>query len=114
MTLKKRQLICIGNPNNINAASGTPFYILKYGLKIGLISNAINFEFPKNKLPKYFWNLKQFIKTGKYGGYQYTKKAIKKIEANIINNDSKSETQYLLSHHPSIPIYPWSKNLFVD
>ena len=22
--------------------------------------------------------------------------------------------QYLLSHHPSIPIYPWSKNLFVD
>lgn len=114
MNFKKRQLICIGNPNDVNAASGTPFYILKYGLKIGLISNGLNFKFPKNKLPKYFWNLKQFIKTGKYGGYQYTKNFLKNIDDIIKKDLKKSNKKYILSHHPSIPIYPWSKNLIVD
>ena len=114
MKFKQRELICLGNPYDINSSSGTPHYVLRYGTNIGLISKGIIFENPKNKIPKYLWNLKQFLKTGKYGGYQYTKKAIKKIEANIINNDSKLEPQYLLSLHPSIPIYPWSKNLFVD
>ncbi len=114
LNFKKRKLICIGNPNDINAASGTPYYILKYGIKIGLISKGINFNLPKNKLPKYLWNLKQFLKTRKYGGYQYTKTFIKKIEVNIKSNKKQSEPQYILSHHPSIPFYPWSKNYFVD
>ena len=114
MTFKKRELICLGNPYDINSTSGIPYYILRYGTEIGLISKGTIYEKPKNKIPKYLWNLKQFIKTGKYGGYQYTIKAIKKMEANINNNYSKSEPYYLLSHHPSIPIYPWSKNLFVD
>ena len=114
MTFKKRRFICLGNPNDINAASGTPFYILNYGLKIGLISQGLNFEFPKNKLPKYFWNFKQFIKTGKYGGYQYTKQFLKNIDDIIKKDKEKSKKIYILSHHPSIPIYPWSKNLIVD
>ena len=114
MTFNKRRFICIGNPNDINAASGTPFYILKYGQKIGLISEGLNFEFPKNKLPKYFWNFKQFIKTGKYGGYQYTKQFLKNIDDIIKKDQIKSKNKYILSHHPSIPIYPWSKNLIVD
>ena len=114
MNLKKRKLICIGDPYDINAASGTPYYILKYGIKIGLISKGIIFKFPKNKLPKYLWNMKQFIKTGKYGGYQYTTSFLNKIESKILKKNQKKETQYILSHHPSIPIYPWPKNFIVD
>ena len=66
----KRKLLCLGNPNDINVASGTPYYILKYGREFGLISNSIELNLPKNKLRKYIWNAKQLLKTGKYGGYQ--------------------------------------------
>ena len=114
MNFKERQLICLGNPYDVNAASGTPYYILKYGIKVGLISRGIVFKLPKNKLGKYLWNFKQLIKTKKYGGYQYTRAFIKKIEDKITSNKIKSEPQYILSHHPSIPAYPWPKNFFVD
>mgnify|MGYP001302187188 CR=1 FL=1 len=114
MNFKKRKLICIGNPNDINAASGTPYYILKYGIKIGLISKGIIFKIPKSKLTKYLWNLKQFIKTGKYGGYQYTNFFLNKIVSKILKDNQKNETHYILSHHPSLPNYPWPKNFVVD
>ena len=110
MIFKKRKLICIGDPLDINTDSGTPFYILKYGKKIGLISKALNINFSKNKILKYFWNLNQFLKTGKYGCYQYSKQ----LQKMIFNDGSELENQYILSHHPSTPIYPRSKNIFVD
>ena len=114
MNFNKRQFICIGNPNDINTASGTPFYILKYGIKMGLISKGLNFASPKNKFPKYFWNLKQFIKTGKYGGYQYSKNFLKNFDKIIKKDLKNTKKKYILSHYPSLPIYPWPKNLIVD
>tara|TARA_Y100001978_G_scaffold180981_1_gene176860 strand:+ start:348 stop:1490 length:1143 start_codon:yes stop_codon:yes gene_type:complete len=114
LNFKKRKLICIGNASDIKTASGTPFYILKYGKKIGLISKAIDFNLSNNKIFKYFWNLKQFLKTRKYGGYQYSKKFLKQFQKKILNDSCKLENQYILSHHPSIPMYPWPKNIFVD
>ena len=38
---KKRKLLCLGNPNDINVASGTPYYLLKYETELGLISDPI-------------------------------------------------------------------------
>ena len=114
MIFNKRKLICYGNPNDINTASGTPYYILKYGKKIGLINNAIDLNFSQKKATKYLWNIIQFLKTGKYGGYQYSLQSLKKIQRIIFADYSDSENKYILSHHPSIPLYPWPKNTFVD
>lgn len=112
---KKRKLICLGNPNDINVASGTPYYILKYGRELGLISDPIELDLPKNKLRKYFWNVKQYLKNGKYGGYQYSEKFLNDFQIKFTEKAKKtSEKIFILSHHPSIPIYPWKKNLFVD
>ena len=114
MIFNKRKLICYGNPNDINTASGTPYYILKYGKKIGLINNAIDLNFSQKKATKYLWNIIQFLKTGKYGGYQYSLQSLKKLQRIIFADYSDSENKYILSHHPSIPLYPWPKNTFVD
>ena len=114
MTFKKRKFICLGNSYDINTASGTPFYILKYGKKIGLLSKALDTNFSNNKILKYSWNLNQLLKTGKYGGYQYSKVCLEQFQKIILNDGSELENQYILSYHPSIPIYPWPKNIFVD
>ncbi len=114
MIFNKRKLICYGNPNDINTASGTPYYILKHGKKIGLINSAIDLSLPQNKAKKYLWNLIQFLKTGKYGGYQYSLQSLKKLQRIIFADYSNSENKYILSHHPSLPLYPWPKNTFVD
>ena len=53
MFFNKRKLICLCNPNDIKNSSGTPFYILKYGKKIGLINDAIDLNLTKDKTTKY-------------------------------------------------------------
>ena len=111
----KRKLLCLGNPNDINVASGTPYYILKYGREFGLISNSIELNLPKNKLRKYIWNAKQLLKTGKYGGYQYSESFLKDFQSKFTEKVKKnSEKVYILSHQPFLPLYPWPDNVVVD
>ncbi len=114
MVFNKRELICIGNPEDVNTASGTPYYILKYGKKIGLISKSLTFKYTKLGLTKYLWNLYQLLKTGNYGGYQYSEQFLKKFQRVIVSDCSEYENKFILSYHPSIPIYPWPENIFVD
>ena len=114
MAFNKRQFICLGNPEDINTASGTPYFILKYGKKIGLISGFIPFKLNKIKISKYFWNLNQILKTGKYGGYQYSEQFLKKFQRSILKKSSQLGNLNILSYYPSLPIYPWPKNILVD
>ena len=112
---KKRNLLCLGNPNDINLASGTPYYIAKYGRELGLISDPLELDLPKNKIQKYIWNAKQYLKTGKYGGYQYSEKFLSNFQNIFVEQAKKtSEKIYILSHHPFLPLYPWPDNFFVD
>ena len=60
------------------------------------------------------WNLNQILKTGKYGGYQYSEQFLKKFQRTIFAKNNNLEHKNILSHHPSIPIYPWPKNTVVD
>ena len=112
---EKRKLLCLGNPNDINVASGTPYYILKYGKDLGLISDPIELDLPRNKIRKYIWNAKQYFKTGKYGGYQYSDEFLSDYQIKFTKKEKKtSQNIYILSHHPFLPLYPWPDNIFVD
>lgn len=66
-------ITCLGNPNDVNIASGTPYYFLKHGKKEGLISDYVCLTdrsyFPSAK--RLIWNFFAAV-GGKAGGYQYS------------------------------------------
>ena len=66
-------ITCLGNPNDVNIASGTPYYFLKHGKKLGLINDYICLS-DKAYIPsakRLSWNFFAAI-GGAVGGYQYS------------------------------------------
>ena len=103
----KRSLICCGDSTNIETWSNIPYFVLKAGIKEGILNNGLRLNPKLLILQKILWNTKQIIKTGLPGGFQYTKSFNKNL-INQVNLEEDSD-QSLLSHFPAIPYYPWSK-----
>ena len=57
-------------------------------------------------------NISQLIKSGKYGGFQWSEFYSKKILKQI--NFSSGETINILSIYPFLPSYPWPRKWNVD
>ena len=83
-------LICNGDANSQLKHGGLPFNLFKAANKNGLIVRAVSLNYRKLKYFKLIWNLFQYIKYGKAGGFQwsefYAKKMINQIDISHENH----------------------------
>ena len=107
----KKYLICCGNSKDINTYSGIPFHILNTAKELSFDLEGINLE-PK-KLSKYrlLWNIKQFLLTGGYSGFQYSNFFLSNLikQAKIQRN----EEVLIISQYPLLPDVSNSENFKV-
>ena len=104
--------ICNGDVNSYKTHGGLPFNFFKAAHKFGLIERAVTLNYRKLLYWKLIWNLIQFLKFGKAGGFQYSDFYARKILKQI--NISFDESINILSIYPFLPSYPWPKKWNID
>ena len=68
----KKYLICCGDPNNINTWSGIPFHLLSSAKDLSFDLEGIKLEPEKLNKFRLLWNLKEFLVSGNYSGFQFS------------------------------------------
>jgi glycosyltransferase involved in cell wall biosynthesis len=115
MILANRVLTVVGNPNQINTWSGTPYFFLKAGQSWGFIGSGLPLEPEKLRLNRILWNLVSFLKTGESGGFQYSQAFLNQIFAQV---KLDTEGVEFISHFPLLPPQPkqkkWLVNYYID
>tara|TARA_S200000501_G_C20847856_1_gene754431 strand:- start:774 stop:1925 length:1152 start_codon:yes stop_codon:yes gene_type:complete len=97
----KKYLICMGNPNDINCWSGIPYHFLKEANYQSFELEGLNLN-PKNlSIFRYLWNLKKFLLTGSYSGFQYSAFFLNNLFKQ--SNIRKEEKLIIISMHPLLP-----------
>lgn len=105
-------LICNGDANSYLNHGGLPFNLFKAGNNFGLIKGAASLDYRKLRYWKFIWNLFQFLKFGKAGGFQWSDFYARKIFKQI--NISSKKSINILSIYPLLPSYPWPQEWNVD
>jgi len=107
----KKYLICCGNSKDIKTYSGIPYHILTTAKELSFDLEGINLE--PEKLSKYrlLWNIKQFLLTGGYSGFQYSDFFLSNLikQAKIKSN----EEVLIISQYPLLPDVSNSENFKV-
>ena len=98
-------LICNGDANSYLKHGGLPFNLFQAANNIELIQSAVSLDYRKLRYWKLIWNLFQFLKSGKAGGFQWSDFYATKILKQI--NISSSKSINILSIYPFLPSYPW-------
>jgi len=107
-----RYLLCCGDATSLATWSNIPYFLLRSGVQQGLLQGGLDFRPEKLQMQRQFWNLKQFITTGKFGGFQYSNNFIRALLRQIQMPSDQSLS--FLSHFPFLPSYPWSPSWTVD
>ncbi|MBD2343425.1 glycosyltransferase family 4 protein [Anabaena subtropica] len=103
----KRVLTVIGDPNQINTWSNTPYFFLKAGQKLGFLDAGITLNPDKLRTQRIIWNLLTCLKTAEKGGFQYTDLFLKKLFAQANLNKESIE---IISHFPLLPPVTWANS----
>ncbi len=105
-------LICNGDANSYKKHGGLPYNLFKAANYLGLIDSAVSLNYNKLMYWKIGWNIFQFMKYGKAGGFQwsefYSRKILKQIKL------SKEKSINILSIYPFLPSMPWPEKWNVD
>lgn len=115
MTSTQRVLTLVGDPNQINTWSNIPYFFLKAGKKAGFLHQGLPLEPERLKTQKMLWNGWQLLRTGHYGGFQYSSACLKQLFSQV---DLAHESVDIISHFPLLPPQPWptswSVNYYLD
>lgn len=80
---KKIGIAAIGDVLDINCWSNIPYYFYKAGNTAGLFHHPWRLNLNQFKKQRYFWNLRQLLTSGKYGGFQYSESFLNQAEQSI-------------------------------
>ena len=102
------QLFCCGDATDIATASSTPYFLLQAGLKNNLVHSTLVFKPERLRWQRRLWNLQQWIRTRRAGGFQYSDWFLKSLwkQARLASLPA-SEPRCLLSYYPFLPPAPW-------
>ena len=107
-----RQLICCGDATNLAAWSNIPYYLLQAGLKQGCLHGGLPLKPEQMRWQGRVWNLRQLLRTGKPGGFQYSQAFCRAL---LAQTRLPAQTPLaLLSHFPLLPAMPWPAAWRVD
>ena len=110
-----RQLLSCGDSTNLATWSSTPYFLLQAGLRSSLLQGGLVLRPERMRLLGRLWNLVQLLRTGKAGGFQYTKLFNQLLldQANL-TAQAVARPLVLLSHFPLLPPEPWPAHWRVD
>ena len=110
-----RQLLSCGDSTNLSTWSSIPYFLLQAGLRSSLLQGGLVLRPERMRLLGRLWNLVQLLRTGKAGGFQYTKLFNQALldQANL-TAQAVAQPLGLLSHFPLLPPEPWPAHWRVD
>jgi len=97
----KKYLICCGDSNDINSWSGIPFHILNMAKELSFEIKGLKLDPKKFSFLRYIWNLKQYVLSGNYSGFQYSDLFLNNLTKQI--NIKPFEEIVLISTFPLLP-----------
>jgi glycosyltransferase involved in cell wall biosynthesis len=103
----QRLLTVVGDANDINTWSNIPYFFLKAGQAQGFLTAGVSLQCDRWRWPRRVWNLKSWLTTGEYGGFQYTDTALRSLFSEIQLPNAPIE---FISHFPLLPPQPWAEN----
>ncbi len=69
----KRVLACIGDVRDMNTHSGHNYHLWRIGLASGFLQDGWSLHPERLRRERLWWNAKELTRTGRYGGFQYTR-----------------------------------------
>jgi glycosyltransferase involved in cell wall biosynthesis len=115
VTMPKRYLMLVGDPNDINTWSNTPYYFLQAAQKDNFLTGGLPLKPARLKFWRLLWNLWQLLLTGQRGGFQYSNHFARLLIAQV---HLPSEAIEIISHFPLLPPEPipvqWQLNYYID
>jgi glycosyltransferase involved in cell wall biosynthesis len=100
-----RVLAVIGDPNQINTWSGTPYFFLKAGTQQGFLSGCLPLRPEGLRHRRLVWNLVRVLLCSRPGGFQYTEAFLRRLFGQAHLRDK--EPVEIISHFPLLPPRPW-------
>jgi glycosyltransferase involved in cell wall biosynthesis len=107
----QRILTVIGDPNQINTWSNTPYFFLKASQKVGFLDTGLSLKPEKLKTQRLIWNFLQWVQSREKGGFQYTPTFLKQLFYQVQLSTDNIE---FISHFPLLPPRPWNNNWKVN
>ena len=105
----------VGDPNQINTWSNTPYFFLKAAQKQNFLDYGLPLKPEKMLWLRILWNLFLWIQSREKGGFQYSQLFLKRLFAQAKIN---TELVEFISHFPLLPPTPWSNkwqvNYYID
>jgi glycosyltransferase involved in cell wall biosynthesis len=102
-----RVLTVIGDPNQIGAWSGTPYFFLQAAQEQGFLSAGLSLRPEDLQWRRLFWNFARLLRGGRPGGFQYSEAFLRPLFAQARLGDG--EEVELISHFPLLPPRPWPR-----
>ncbi|WP_255090471.1 MULTISPECIES: glycosyltransferase family 4 protein [unclassified Synechococcus] len=111
-----RQLLCCGDATDPATWSNIPFFLLQAGKASGLLDGGLALHPERLRSRQRLWNLAQLLRTGRPGGFQYSRGFARALLAQAHLDPTQS--LQLLSHFPLLPPQPWPRqwtiNYYID
>ena len=102
------QLLCCGNANDLAAWSNIPYFLLQAGRQQGLLTSGVTLDPQRLRWQRRLWNLQQWLKTGRPGGFQYSNNFLSRLwNQAALEPCFPEQPRRLLSHYPHLPPAPW-------
>ena len=96
-----RVLTVVGDPNQIGAWSGIPYFFLQAGNEQGFLSAGLSLQPEDLQLRRLFWNFARMLRGSRPGGFQYSGVFLRRLFAQAkLRDDEQVE---IISHFPLLP-----------
>jgi glycosyltransferase involved in cell wall biosynthesis len=103
LQIVNRYVTVVGNPNDINTWSNIPYFFLQAGKQQGFLDGGLPLKPERLRLQRWAWNLWMLLRTGSYGGFQYSELFLNRLFDQVAVD---SEHDEFISHFPLLPPKP--------
>ncbi len=95
-----RTLTYIGDANDIHTWSGIPYHFLQAGRRANFLDCGWTVRPQLLRKQRVYWNLREFLATGRRGGFQYSSEFLQRLFNQIPPGQRDGE---IISHFPLFP-----------
>jgi glycosyltransferase involved in cell wall biosynthesis len=102
-TTSNRFATVVGDPNDINTWSNIPYFFMRAGQRRGFFDGGLPLKPERLRLQRWAWNLGMLLRTGSYGGFQYSEFFLNRLFDQVAVDPDHDE---FISHFPLLPPKP--------
>lgn len=100
---RDRYVTVVGDPNDINTWSNIPYFFLRAGRRRGFLDGGLPLQPERLQVHRWAWNLWTLLRTGAYGGFQYSDLFLDRLWRQVQTDPATDE---FISHFPLLPPEP--------